>query len=172
MRYLRITVSNTRPRFPWWASVAFPSLALGWIVGLFVMPGPEDRLVQYLSLLAMALGPTLFVWFNAVPDLRTKYPPAVMIGGPLCILLSGICLWREFSPVVLVRLSMPLGFAAILAFYISYFSMYWGHERVSRLQLGDRFPDFALPDSEGRVVTLASLMAGGPALMLFYKGDW
>ena len=43
---------------------------------------------------------------------------------------------------------------------------------MSNLRVGDRFPDFALPDTEGRPVTRDSVVAGGPALLLFYKGDW
>jgi peroxiredoxin Q/BCP len=43
---------------------------------------------------------------------------------------------------------------------------------VSKLRVGDRFPDFVLPDSEGQPVTLASVVAPGPALLLFYKEDW
>ena len=67
---------------------------------------------------------------------------------------------------------MPLLLTGLIWFYAFYFSMFHGKQRTSRLQVGDRFPDFALPDSEGRVVTLASVLANGPALTLFYKGDW
>ncbi len=172
VRNFLIVISNALPHVPWWGILVFTLLVLGWIVGVVLLPGPKDSLVQYLTLLPMVLGPALFVWFNAVPDLRTKYPSSLMIGGPLCILLSGLCLWLEFSPGLLVRLSMPLAITGVLAFYTFYFSMYWGHERVSRLQVGDRFPDFTLPDSQGRLTTLPTLLTGGSTLMLFYKGDW
>ena len=172
VRNFCIVISNGLPRVPGWAILVFPPLALVWLVGVVLLPGPKDPLVEYLSLLPIVLGPALCVWFNAVPDLRTQYPSSLMIGGPLCILLSGLCLWLEFSPGLLVRLTMPLAITGVLAFYTFYFSRYWGHERISRLQVGDRFPDFALPDSQGRVTTLASLLTGGSTLMLFYKGDW
>lgn len=172
MQNFRIVLSNALPRVPWWAIVLLPALALGWVGGVVMLRGPQDRLVQYLRLLPMVLGPALFVWFNAAPDLRTKYPLSLMIGGPLCILISGLCLWLEFSPGLLVQLSMPLAITGVLAFYTFYFSIYWGRERVSRLQVGNCFPDFTLPDSQGRVTTLASLLTGGSTLMLFYKGDW
>lgn len=172
MRYLSIAFSNSLARIPWWAIVIMPSVAVGWVVGLVMLPGPQDRIVHYLSFLLVAGGFALFIWFHAALDLRSKYPPLVLIGGGLCILLSGFCLWREFSLGLLLRLSLPLLLTGLLGFYIFYFSMYWGKQRVSRLQVGDRFPDFALPDSEGRVVTLASMLAQGPALVLFYKGDW
>ena len=37
---------------------------------------------------------------------------------------------------------------------------------------GDRAPDFALPDSEGRSTTLGELIANGPAVLFFYPGDF
>jgi cytochrome oxidase Cu insertion factor (SCO1/SenC/PrrC family) len=35
-----------------------------------------------------------------------------------------------------------------------------------------RAPDFALPAHDGRTVTLAELVARGPALVVFYRGHW
>ncbi|MBC8066798.1 MAG: redoxin domain-containing protein [Deltaproteobacteria bacterium] len=35
-----------------------------------------------------------------------------------------------------------------------------------------RAPAFALPDAEGRVVTLDGLRARGPAVLVFYRGHW
>jgi hypothetical protein len=32
--------------------------------------------------------------------------------------------------------------------------------------------DFALPDATGKTVTLASLTAQGPAVLVFYRGFW
>lgn len=37
---------------------------------------------------------------------------------------------------------------------------------------GDRAPDFALPDAKGGVVSLMSALAGGPAVVTFYRGGW
>lgn len=39
-------------------------------------------------------------------------------------------------------------------------------------QLNDRFPDFVLPDSQGRHVALAELTAGGPVVLSFLRGRW
>ncbi|MBY0506547.1 MAG: AhpC/TSA family protein [Bryobacteraceae bacterium] len=33
-------------------------------------------------------------------------------------------------------------------------------------------PDFLLPDLEGRAVSLSSLVAAGPAVLVFYRGGW
>ena len=36
------------------------------------------------------------------------------------------------------------------------------------LKLGDRAPDFTLPDTEGRPVTLSKLLESGPVILAFY----
>jgi cytochrome oxidase Cu insertion factor (SCO1/SenC/PrrC family) len=35
-----------------------------------------------------------------------------------------------------------------------------------------RAPDFVLPAHDGRTVSLAELVAGGPAIVVFYRGHW
>jgi hypothetical protein len=35
-----------------------------------------------------------------------------------------------------------------------------------------RAPDFELPAHDGRTVTLAELVARGPAVLVFYRGHW
>lgn len=41
-------------------------------------------------------------------------------------------------------------------------------------QVGQRAPDFALPDQDGKVVTLSDLASGGGrgAVLIFYRGFW
>ena len=36
----------------------------------------------------------------------------------------------------------------------------------------DRAIDFELPDQEGKSWHLADYLAGGPVLLVFYRGDW
>ena len=33
-------------------------------------------------------------------------------------------------------------------------------------------PEFSLPNEQGRAVTLASLLKGGKAVIVFYRGHW
>lgn len=40
------------------------------------------------------------------------------------------------------------------------------------LKAGDRAPDFSLPDHDGRVVSLGTLLAKGPLLLYFYPADF
>lgn len=37
---------------------------------------------------------------------------------------------------------------------------------------GDAMPPFILPDESGRLVTLPSLLANGPAAVMFFRGHW
>lgn len=40
------------------------------------------------------------------------------------------------------------------------------------LRAGEHFPDFLLPDAEGRLVSRDDLLAQGPAVLTFFRGDW
>lgn len=43
--------------------------------------------------------------------------------------------------------------------------------RETRVQVGDRAPDFALPDQSKNLVHLADLLAKGPLVLYFYPSD-
>jgi peroxiredoxin len=38
--------------------------------------------------------------------------------------------------------------------------------------VGERMPDFLLPDDQGRLVSLASLLTTGPTAVMFHRGHW
>jgi peroxiredoxin len=40
------------------------------------------------------------------------------------------------------------------------------------LKAGETAPDFTLPDAYGKAVTLSALLAHGPVVLTFYRGDW
>lgn len=40
------------------------------------------------------------------------------------------------------------------------------------LDVGDRAPEFVLPDQLGRTVSLREQLAHGPVVLVFYRGDW
>jgi hypothetical protein len=40
------------------------------------------------------------------------------------------------------------------------------------LHVGDKAPDFALPDARGETITLSHLLQNGPAVVAFYRGTW
>jgi hypothetical protein len=40
------------------------------------------------------------------------------------------------------------------------------------LKIGDKAPDFALPNGDGKIVTLAEYTARSPVVLVFYRGFW
>jgi peroxiredoxin len=40
------------------------------------------------------------------------------------------------------------------------------------VQVGERAPDFTLPDAEGSPVALSELLKHGPVVLTFYRGEW
>ena len=40
------------------------------------------------------------------------------------------------------------------------------------LKVGDKAPDFTLPNQLGESVSLSDLLAKGPAVVTFYRGNW
>ena len=40
------------------------------------------------------------------------------------------------------------------------------------LQIGQRFPDFELPDQDGQVVKLSEAVGKFPFILSFYRGYW
>ncbi len=39
-------------------------------------------------------------------------------------------------------------------------------------KVGDKFPSFSLPDTEGNIVDSNTLLASGPLVVTFYRGVW
>ena len=40
------------------------------------------------------------------------------------------------------------------------------------LHVGERAPDFTLPNQVGKTVRLADRLASGPVVLSFYRGEW
>jgi hypothetical protein len=45
-------------------------------------------------------------------------------------------------------------------------------EPATHLKIGDRAPDFALPNGDGKLVTLSDYTTRGPVVLIFYRGFW
>ena len=74
--------------------------------------------------------------------------------------------WKKRAAVA-VAASMVvtlLGYGACSFWYLE--------PRATPVQAQRRAPDFALPDHTGREVTLRSLLAKGPVVVIFYRGFW
>ena len=42
----------------------------------------------------------------------------------------------------------------------------------SHLKVGDKAPDFALPNGDGKLVTLSEYTVRGAVVVIFYRGFW
>ena len=42
----------------------------------------------------------------------------------------------------------------------------------SHLKVGDKAPDFALPNGDGKLVTLSEFTVRGAVVVIFYRGFW
>jgi cytochrome oxidase Cu insertion factor (SCO1/SenC/PrrC family) len=40
------------------------------------------------------------------------------------------------------------------------------------VKIGDKAPDFTLKDTQGREVSLSTLLGDGPVVLTFYRGIW
>ena len=65
--------------------------------------------------------------------------------------------------------ALAVGILAFACWFLFSFSMYG--EREDRPRVGERFPDFALPASDGRIFRLADAR-GRPLLLVCYRGTW
>jgi peroxiredoxin len=43
---------------------------------------------------------------------------------------------------------------------------------VPGLAVGERAPEFSLPDAVGRTISLRERLSGGPVVLVFYRGEW
>lgn len=44
--------------------------------------------------------------------------------------------------------------------------------KTTTLKLGDKAPDFALPDGDGKLVILSEHTQRSPVVLVFYRGFW
>jgi hypothetical protein len=144
LRYVGIAIRFGNLQRPRWAVpvVGAAAFVFGWVVAVAFVPDPEEQLTNALSWLAVASGFLALVGqLPGILTLRSKYPPLVLAAGALCFALSAYCLIREPSGTLLLRLSLPLLLAGLQWYYVFVLSIYRGKYRLSRLQVGDRFPE-------------------------------
>ena len=52
------------------------------------------------------------------------------------------------------------------------FSVATGQVQSPGLKVGDKAPDFSLPNPDGKPVTLTDYTSHGPVVVIFYRGYW
>jgi peroxiredoxin len=46
------------------------------------------------------------------------------------------------------------------------------HQSVLKLKVGDKAPDFSLPNATGKTINLSELLLKGKVVLTFYRGSW
>ena len=70
------------------------------------------------------------------------------------------------------RFGLAVGLLALIGSLIVGYLLWWTPLRDVPTAIGQKAPEFDLPDEAGNRVTLSSLLETGPALLLFYRGYW
>ena len=145
----------------------------------------KRTLTPWLGLLLTVLG----LLSNALPFIGFPASPVPWIS--LLLSLTGfavvlIGLWRVFgkSTVYRGKISGSVAAALSLLFLAGSISFFWGArhipaESAAAPQVGQPVPDFTLPDSTGRSVSLMQLFSTSAGkeppkalLLVFYRGYW
>ena len=144
----------------------------------------KRTLAPWMGLLLMLLGALSnglpFVGFPAAPVPWISLLLSLI--GFVVVLLG---LWRAFgqSTVYKGKLSGSIAAAISLLFLAGAIVFFWGArhipaESAAAPQVGQRVPDFTLPDSAGHSVSLTQLFSGSgkeapkALLLVFYRGYW
>jgi hypothetical protein len=75
---------------------------------------------------------------------------------------------KIFGPILAVLSLLGFSFFAYGAFYL----VRQVPASTSAPRVGQKAPEFTLPDQNGKQVALADLLAGKGALLIFYRGHW
>src|SRR5262245_20363774 len=69
---------------------------------------------------------------------------------------------------------LALGFSSLLLLAGAWFNFVGARvpDAPTALRVGERAPDFALPDAAGRTVALADYRGKKPVVLVFYRGYW
>ena len=58
------------------------------------------------------------------------------------------------------------------AVWMSLSALLLGQQASVELKAGDKAPDFALPNGDGKLVTLSEFTVRGTVVVIFYRGFW
>jgi len=118
------------------------------------------------SLVLFVLGP--ISWFGTIDNAELRATGATVwacyVSG---LYLGTTAAWKD------KRRWIRLVFAGELLFVALSVAMFYFGARLPAAAPGmERAPDFTLPDSEGKSITLSSELARGPVLLFFTRGHW
>jgi hypothetical protein len=119
-----------------------------------------------------------YEWFAQFPMTR-DFPWAnlLLFGIGAALLLVG--LFRAFGrPQVYRGKVLGLIFTAIALFLFTFFSyqIFYVLKQVplsaQAPRVGEKAPEFTLPDQNGKQIALADLLSPNGAVLIFYRGHW
>lgn len=135
-----------------------------------------------LSLFAFLSYYFIFVWFESTRDF--PWANLLLIAGAVILLVLGLrkgfAKDRSKISKVVTSLATVLGLAVCVLFIFLFF-VFARHLPASTgaPHVGQKVPEFSIPDTNNKPVTLAELLstpvAGRPpkgALLIFYRGYW
>lgn len=175
-RWRRIAIAGCagfRRRFGIVGATVAMIVMTAWFLALKRFPEPQDEFTHRVCRIAMFSGmATMFAQFHGMANLRSRFALPVVVCSAICFGFGAWALIRDPSAGIAARLGLPVLSVAMAMHYVFGVSVFRGRFRSSTLRVGDRFPDFELPDTRHRAMRLGSVLNGQPALLVFYKGDW
>jgi len=106
-----------------------------------------------------------------IPTRDVPWVPFALFAVAAWLLISG---WRQARRKILASIGVVLGFLVIGLF--TYLVTVFSRDlpvAAAAPRVGQKAPDFALPDTQGRPVSLSQTLAGSNGVLLvFYRGYW
>jgi AhpC/TSA family len=129
--------------------------------------------------LVVAVGGLFSYEFFAQFPITRDFPWANLLLFCVGAILLGLGLVRAFGRPHLYRGKIfgPIfATVALLAFAFFAYGVFYVARQLpasaAAPRVGQKAPDFTLPDQNGRPVALADLISGKGALLIFYRGHW
>lgn len=129
---------------------------------------PPSRWLTPLAFLITLAGGFSYMLMLDIPWARDTGAPALAIMSVGCALALWLALRRR------TRGTIATAGVNLLLTGLLVFELYGVHlpPPGATPAVGSVAPDFTLPDQDARPVTRSTAYAGGPVLLVFYRGHW
>lgn len=104
-----------------------------------------------------------------VPTIR-NHPALYLVAFAIAAVIAGVATWQAARWPNLAALGLSVALL-ILGGYFNFVLARVPPSAVA-LRVGERAPDFTLPDAAGAAVSLASFRGRTPVVLVFYRGYW
>jgi hypothetical protein len=134
----------------------------------------RDMTSGWLALLSvlLAVGAAAgYLLLIGVPLVR-NHPEGYVIAFALAAALAALAVTRARGRRWPAWLALGLTSLLLVAGTLNNFVIARVPDTPTALRVGERPPDFTLPDASGRPVTLADYRGRKPVVLVFYRGYW